>query len=169
MELNITSKEEPDTDLEEIVSLASRLMFEYGPNGHNATYPERWKSVLILADLAERYSLVQEMVVEKAAEYADTMKIDDADPYHPNPFDILSEVRVNNIGVICFLETTIRENYGIPRWDAIRALCTIRDEPAKVVLRGIVNGQYPSRYSPIDLDIGVIKREYPLFLEKEML
>jgi hypothetical protein len=66
-----------------------------------------------------------DLVIANARQYADMAKIDDADPYSPNSFEVLAQISPPCSQVLSFLQDIIRTCGGIAQWEANRALCGV--------------------------------------------
>ena len=95
--------------------------------------------------LAVHYEIALEQVIEDAQQYAKSQHIDDAFPYNPNSFDVLLTMGVGNEKVISFLEYTMKNDWGIPRWEAIGVLCKLNDASADKIIDNLIQGQYPPK------------------------
>ena len=98
-----------------------------------------------------------QLLIESATRYVKAQHIDDADPYSPNSFDIFARIGRGDEKIILFLRETIVNNWGIPRWEAIDALCALRDSEADRILREILHGMHRPKKLDIDSDIRRIK------------
>lgn len=118
----------------------------------------RNKSARIVAMLAGLHESILGLVIENAKKYARSQHIDDASPYSPNSFEVLSEIKKSDQKmIISFLKETIQSNYGIPRWEAIKALCRIHHSDAKNFINEVIKKKYPSKYYDISYDLAIIE------------
>ena len=118
----------------------------------------------LLCSLAKRYPLALDLVIINAQHYIETQRIDDADPYSPNSFDVLSEVGKGNPKVISFLKYTLQNEWGIPRWEAIETLCKLNDAQADKIINDLIQGEYPPRFLDLHVDLGKIRKARPNIL-----
>lgn len=107
----------------------------------------------LVADLARDDQEVIDLVIQSAARYTEKQFIDDASPYSPNSFEVLSRIGRGHQKVISFLRQTIADHWGIPRWAAIDALCVLGDSEGDQVLHDILSGKYPPRKLDLDLQL----------------
>jgi hypothetical protein len=137
------------------VELACQLIEVY--NQINNDCGQREAAAKLVASLAKRQSAVLDLVVSDAEAYATLQAIEDADPYQPNSFDVLFAVGMDNEKVLEFTIRTAKEGRGIPRWEAIRALCKFEDQASIYALRDLVQGQHLKKQPEMEADIRVIE------------
>jgi hypothetical protein len=107
-------------------------------------YVHRHAASQIVARLSDTYPAALTLVIEHARSYAESQHIDDAFPYAPNSFDVLA-VSARADQVVEFLREVVAQDYGIPRWAAISALCSLEETcgAAAKVVSDVVAGKYP--------------------------
>lgn len=137
-------------------TVANQLISLYDSTFNRASLRERAADVV--KNLASRHDSVLDLVFVSARLYARTQHIDDAFPYHPNGFDVLAGTRNRNRKVIAFLRDVIRNDWGIPRWGAIGALCRIDDPDAEATIVDVIRGKHPSRNLDVRNDLREIER-----------
>jgi len=142
-------------DSKELETYASEIILIYNNifNDDNL----RRKATHIIRELAKRYDIILDLVMENARQYANAQYIDDAFPYSPNSFDVLAEIGKGNKRVISFLKDTVLNNYGIPRWNAIEALCQLDDPLADRIIIEIIQGKYPPKQLYFENDLSHIE------------
>jgi hypothetical protein len=118
----------------------------------------RDRSSHVVSNLAKNYDLALDLVVESAHQYAENQHIDDAFPYNPNSFTVLGRSGISNAKVISFLTETVQNDWGIPRWEAIRTLCELTDPSADRIIAEIIQGKYPPRLLDSQFDLREIRQ-----------
>lgn len=152
----LASQSDGTIDETGLKTVANQLISLYDNTYSRASLRERAADVV--KDLASRYDSVLDLVVLSARRYSRTQHIDDAFPYHPNGFNVLAATRQQNTKVIAFLTDVIRKDWGIPRWDAIGALCRIDDPDAESTIVDVIRGNYPSRNPDVRNDLREIEQ-----------
>lgn len=104
---------------QDVQKLASKLVGAYD-NPFN-DYGLRHLAAEAMIMMANRFPLALDCVIESAERYAETLKIDDADPYAPNSFVVLSHL-VHREKALLFLRDTVVNRRGIAQWEARDAL-----------------------------------------------
>lgn len=141
---------------EELERIANELIHSYD-NPYNG-YEIREKAFHVICSLANQYDLVLDFVINNARHYIETQYIDDASPYSPNSFDVLSEIRMGNPKLISLLKHTLQNEWGIPRWEAIKALCKLNDPQADKIINDLIRGEYPTKFLDLKVDLDKIRK-----------
>lgn len=138
-------------------------------NPFNA-YGQRERAASVVSSLAGRYDLILDLVIENAQAYAETLHIDDASPYSQNSFDVLARSGSGNTKVVSFLQHTIKTDWGIPRWEATKALCELDDPQADRIIIDIIQGKYPPKFLDLKRDLAKIQEvKGESFVERHQL
>lgn len=125
----------------------------------------REKAFRLVICLAKQDDLALDCVIINARRFIETQYIDDASPYSPNSFDVLSEVGEGSSKLISFLKDTLQNEWGIPRWEAIKALCKLNDPQADRIINDLIQGAYPPKFLDSRIDLAKIKALRPGFLK----
>jgi hypothetical protein len=149
-------------DEEELKRMVGELIDTYD-NPFNSS-EIREKAFCSVSSLARQNDLVLDSVISNARRFIETQYIDDASPYSPNSFDVLSEIGKGNPKSISFLKDTLQNEWGIPRWEAIKALCKLNDPQADKIIYNLVQGAYPPKFLDLRMDLDKIRRLRPDFL-----
>jgi hypothetical protein len=118
----------------------------------------RVRAADITAQLADQYDSILELVYESARTYVKSQYIDDAFPYSPNAFTVLAQVTRRKQHAVAFLRETVTHEWGIPRWEALRALCQIDHPQADEFIIAVLHGDHPPSQLESRLDIEAITR-----------
>jgi len=116
----------------------------------------REQAARALVDLCDRNIELFEWVIEDARKYAKLAHICDFSPYVPNSFVVLANVRCTE-RVLSFLEEIVRNEYGIPRWEALETLCLLDHSDADRIIEKVLKGNYPPRLLDPKLDVRAIE------------
>ena len=151
--------ESGDKDIEEkdVKLLVGRLISLYDTVNFGRKTEKEERAMKNLEAMAAGYTFVVDMVINNAKKYAQTAHIDDASPHAPNGFSMLQRL-AQDPKVIIYLETVVRSDSGLPRWEAIEALAKIETSYTEKILEGIIRGDYPSLYHPAIFDLNTIAR-----------
>lgn len=109
-----------------------------------------------LVDLVDRHVELLELVIADAQKYAKLAHVCDFSPYVPNSFAVLANLQCKDT-VVSFLEEIVRQDYGIPRWEALEALCLMETAEADRVLEKVILGHYAPAYVDPKIDKRLIE------------
>lgn len=109
-----------------------------------------------LVDLVDRHVELLELVIADAQKYAQCAHICDFTPYVPNSFAVLANLQCKD-KVVSFLEEIVRQDYGIPRSEALEALCLMETAEADRVLERVILGHYAPPYVDPQMDKRLIE------------
>jgi hypothetical protein len=121
----------------------------------------RQRAFNLECSLSIRQPIILESVIKNAECYIRGQYIDDASPYSPNSFEVLANTGKGNPRVVAFLREVLQDQWGIPRWEAIRSLCKLsklRDSEATIILADVIRGVYPPKKLSLSDDLLVIER-----------
>lgn len=149
----LNQKSEMGTD--DLRALASALIAIY--NDPSNSDLRRKKAAKIVGDLADQYDLVLELVIDNAQQYAIAQHVDDASPYHPNSFGVLAHLESSRTRAIVFLESIVRNDWGIPRWEALRVLGNFDAPSAEKIIKKVMRGEYPPKCYGLTEDLRHIR------------
>ena len=110
----------------------------------------REKAFRIVCNLGKKYDEILDLIIDGAKRYNENQKIEDADPYNPNSYDVLSNIGIRNEKIIQYLTETVKVEAGIPRYEAIRSLCRVNDSLADEFLRKLISGSMSKSIRSLD-------------------
>lgn len=67
-------------------------------------------------------------------------------------------IREDDSYIVHFLEEFIKNDWGIPRWAALEALCRLNNGAADEILKKVILGNYPPRNLSHQDDLRIIER-----------
>lgn len=144
-----------DADAQQVADVSNELIAFYdSPWNDDET---RIEAAALVGSLAQRYPSVVRSIIESARRYVLNQRVDDAFPWSPNSFLVLSRLRPSSEEIVHFLELAVRCEWGIARWAALRALCEIDVPDAERIVGAVVRGDYPPRFSELQFDLKVIE------------
>ena len=106
----------------------------------------REQAAQIVGQLADQHDVAFDLVIDSARRYANMQHIDDAFPYNPNGFDVLSGLTRRQEKAIQFLRNVVQNDWGIPRWAALEAICKFIHPEADDFIAEIIRGRYPPKH-----------------------
>jgi hypothetical protein len=126
-----------EIDENELIKITKKLImiYEYLINDDEI----REKAFQIVCKLGKNYAEILDVIIDSAIRYNQNQKIEDADPYNPNSYDVLANI--GNEKVISYLRETVKVERGIPRYEAIKSLCKVNDSLADRFLLEMVSGK----------------------------
>ena len=124
-------------DKEEISIVVNKLIhiYEYLINDDEV----REKAYQIVCQLAMRFDDTLDIILESAKRYNKFQKMEDADLYNPNTYDVLSNIGNGNKKIISYLMKTAKIEDGFPRYEAVKSLCKVNDSLADQIIINMIN------------------------------